>query len=189
MNIVKKMVKHTMLVTQHRWYVFKLSVKAGIPFRGLIHDISKFSPTEFVESVKYYNGKRSPINVCIEEKGFSLAWLHHKGINKHHLEYWENCANGTREGAFLPYKYMVEMICDKIAAGMAYNKNSWTTSQPLDYWLNIEKIKPTVVHPATNMYIETVFQNLEKYGIKSTINPRYLKQTYNTIAKEFKLTK
>ncbi len=84
---------------------------------------------------------------------------------------------------------MVEMICDKIAAGMAYNKDNWTTSQPLDYWLNIEKLKPTVVHPATTMFIETVFQNLAEYGIKATINRKYLKQTYNNIAKEFNLSK
>lgn len=185
MNIVKKVVKHTILVTVHRWYVLKLSVKAGNPFRGLLHDISKFSPTEFFESVRYYNGKRSPINACVEDKGYSLAWLHHKGRNKHHLEYWESCVNGTRESAFLPYKYMAEMICDKIAAGMTYNKNNWTTNQPLDYWINIEKKKPTVVHPATNMFIETVFQNLAKFGIESTINSKYLKQTYKSVAKKF----
>ena len=187
MNIIKKTIKHTMLVTKHRWYVFKLAFKAGIPLRGLTHDLSKFSPTEFIESVKYYNGKRSPINACIEEKGYSLAWLNHKGKNRHHLEYWESCANGKREGAFLPYKYMVEMICDKISAGITYNPKTWTTSQPLEYWINVEKQKPTVVHPATIEYIETVFKNLEKEGIEKTINSQYLKKVYRNISIKYNI--
>lgn len=79
------------------------------------------------------------------------------------------------------------MICDKIAAGMTYNKGNWTTRQPLDYWINIEKQKPTVVHPATTLFIETVFKNLAQLGIKETINPKYLKSTYTNIAKKFNL--
>ena len=187
MNIIEKTVKHTILVTKHRWNVFKLAVRAGIPFRGLVHDLSKFSPTEFCESVKYYTGKGSPINECKKDKGYSLAWLHHKGRNKHHLEYWEDCANGTRTGAYLPYKYMVELICDRIAAGKVYNGDKWNTSEPLKYWLEVDKVKPTVVHPATVKFIETVFKNLEEKGIEETINPRYLKKVYSDIKKEFNL--
>ena len=50
--MIKKAIKHFNLITKHRWIVFKLCVKAGIPFRGLLHDLSKYSPTEFIESVK-----------------------------------------------------------------------------------------------------------------------------------------
>ena len=79
--------KHLKLVFKHKWLVFKLSCKIGIPLRGLLHDLSKFSPEEFWESVKYYNGHGSPITSCKKENGYSRAWLHHKGRNKHHLEY------------------------------------------------------------------------------------------------------
>ena len=77
--MIKKIFKHLNLVNKHRWLVFKLSIKAGIPFRGLIHDLSKYSPTEFFESVKYYNGSYSPISEARIKKGYSKAWLHHIG--------------------------------------------------------------------------------------------------------------
>ena len=79
--------KHFALVVRHKHKVFINCAKCGIPLRGLLHDLSKFSPTEFFESARYYKGFRSPIGVCRREKGVSLAWLHHKGRNKHHLEY------------------------------------------------------------------------------------------------------
>lgn len=59
--VVINIFKHLNTVCTHKWVVFKLCCKAGIPFRGLVHDLSKFSPTEFWESVKYYQGTSSPI--------------------------------------------------------------------------------------------------------------------------------
>src|SRR5574344_1304265 len=86
--MLKKMWLHFKLITKHRWYVFKFCTKAGLPFRGFIHDLSKYGATEFFESAKYYVGYKSPIQVSREEREYSLAWLHHKGHNKHHEEYW-----------------------------------------------------------------------------------------------------
>ena len=60
--------KHINLVFHHKWLVFKLCCKIGIPWRGFTHDWSKFSPIEFWESVKYYDGHKSPITVCKEKK-------------------------------------------------------------------------------------------------------------------------
>ena len=90
MNLLVKAVKHFHTVNKHKWYVFIYSCKAGIPFRGFIHDLSKYSPTEFFESVKYFDGSKSPIHFAKLDKGYSDAWLHHKGRNKHHFEYWNN---------------------------------------------------------------------------------------------------
>ena len=87
-----------------------------------MHDLSKFSPTEFFESVRYYNGKRSPLHLCREDKGYSKAWMHHKGRNKHHFEYWEDMSKNERFGVLLPYKYIVEAVCDKIAARNGISK-------------------------------------------------------------------
>lgn len=87
-NIVSNCLKHIKLVSKHKWLVFKFSCKLGIPFRGFMHDWSKFSIDEFWESIKYYDGKVSPITRCKQEKGYSKAWLHHKGRNKHHYQYW-----------------------------------------------------------------------------------------------------
>ena len=113
--MIKNIVLHFNLINKHRWKVFMLCIKAGIPFRGLVHDLSKYSLIEFRESVKYFNGKKSPVVVCKKDKGYSDAWLHHKGRNKHHFEYWYDfaCENKT---IIMPYQYTVEMICDILAA-------------------------------------------------------------------------
>ena len=94
-KLLKNAVKHTILVTKHKWLVFKFCCKLGMPIRGLMHDLSKFSFEEFSESIKYYNGKISPITGCKKDKGYSKAWLHHKGRNKHHDSYWV-CRRGSR---------------------------------------------------------------------------------------------
>ena len=108
--MLKKAYKHFLTVTKHKYYVFRLSIKAGIPVRGFLHDFSKYSFTEFWESAKYYtDGKSSPITNCKRERGYSKAWLHHKGRNKHHHEYWYDYET-TDEVPVIPYKYTVEMI-------------------------------------------------------------------------------
>ena len=84
----KNIFLHFKLITHHRWLVFKLCCKVGEPWRGFVHDLSKYSPTEFFEGVKYYTGTCSPITEAKKDKGYSRAWLHHKGRNKHHAEYW-----------------------------------------------------------------------------------------------------
>ena len=173
-----KIWNHFCLVNKHRWLVFKLSIKAGIPWRGFVHDLSKYSPTEFLESAKYFNGVRSPITFCRADKGYSLAWLHHKGRNKHHLEYWEDMNRETKIPVMMPYKYAVEAVCDKIAAGMAYRGKEWTKEQPLDYWINVEKNFPVVKHPCTVYFIETVLKKIADEGLNAGLNPKYLKNVY-----------
>ena len=68
--------KHTMRILKHKYFVFKYCCKLGIPWRGLLHDLSKFSPTEFIESIKYYQDGISPIDVCKKKNGYSKAWFH-----------------------------------------------------------------------------------------------------------------
>ena len=64
---------HLRNILVHKWWVFYYACKFGIPWRGFMHDWSKFHPTEFFESVKYYQGTLSPIPVCKEAVGLSLA--------------------------------------------------------------------------------------------------------------------
>ena len=130
-----KIVKHIKLVMKHKWTVFKLCCKIGMPWRGFMHDWSKFSPTEFFESIKYYNGHKSPIEVCKEDKGYSAAWLHHKGRNKHHYEYWMEWTLPEKT-VIMPYKYAAEMICDKLAAGIVYLGIKWNQEWPMTYYMN-----------------------------------------------------
>lgn len=94
-NYIINTFRHFKKVCTHKRWVFYYCCKVGIPFQGLMHDLSKFSPTEFLESVKYYQGTSSPIDACKKENGWSVAWMHHKGRNKHHYEYWQdNFDNG-----------------------------------------------------------------------------------------------
>ena len=88
-----KYIKHFITITKHKYEVFKLCCKAGIPFQGLIHDNSKYSFTEFFISAKFYTGINSPIMRERKKYGYSKAWIHHKGRNKHHFEYWLDPAN------------------------------------------------------------------------------------------------
>lgn len=114
--------------------------KAGLIKRGILHDMSKFHPIEFFEGVKYYNGgKSSPINECIKANGYSKAWLHHKGRNKHHYDYWIDMNlvfNGENEhiGCEMPLKYVVEMLCDYLAAGRTYMEDDFTYTKEYEWW-------------------------------------------------------
>lgn len=185
MNIITKMFKHFHKINKHRFYVFRYSIKAGIPIRGLLHDLSKYSPTEFWESVKYYNGFRSPIPYAKKDKGYSKAWLHHKGRNKHHYEYWEDVNEEGRYGAFIPYKYMIECICDKIAACKAYRGKEFTENDPLDYWERIDKKRDIKKHPGIIEFTDIVLKKISKDGINKTLKPKYLKETYNKIKNNY----
>lgn len=128
---------HLKTVNKHRWIVFKLSIRAGIPLRGFLHDLSKYSYTEFSESVKYYQGgKKSPIPTARDKNGYSKAWLHHKGRNKHHFEYWYD--DRLKEMPIIPFKYSAEIICDMLAAGMTYQGKNWNNKYQLEYWNNTE---------------------------------------------------
>lgn len=174
---IKNIIGHFKTVTKHKWEVFKLSCKAGIPIRGLLHDLSKYSYTEFSESVKYYQGgKRSPIPVAREEKGYSEAWLHHKGRNKHHFEYWYD--TDTKEPPVMPFKYSVEMICDKLAAGITYQGKNWKKEFELEYWSTKEKDR-IVVNEKMREFTTEVFTEVSKNGIDKTINKKNLKRIYD----------
>lgn len=173
--MIKNFVLHFKLVTKHRFKVFKLCVKAGIPYRGLVHDLSKYLPVEFMESAKYYRGDESPIINCKRELGYSKAWLHHKSHNKHHFDYWYDLLD--KKGALIPYKYTVEMICDNIAAGQTYKKDKWTVSEPLEYYLSSGKSK--YINPKIDKVLIDAYTCLAENGIDATINPKTLKKIYN----------
>lgn len=174
--MLKKVVGHFCTITKHKIKVFGLCCRAGIPFRGFMHDWSKFSPTEFWESVKYYSGKKSPIGECIHENGYSAAWLHHKGRNKHHYQYWydENIPNKM---PVIPYKYVVEMICDNLAAGMTYLGKNWTKEYQLNYWMGLRT--RTVINPVIDQVLIEVFSRVAKDGIKPVIKKKVLTEIYD----------
>lgn len=158
--IVNNFIGHLKTVLTHKYYVFQASCKLGIPLRGALHDLSKFSPTEFFESVKYYSGTRSPIEACKEDKGYSMTWFHHRGRNKHHWEYWVDNFEKGMTPTQIPYKYSIEMLCDFIGAGKAYEKEKWSFHSLLMWWLN--KRTKVVMHPVNWYFINSCLSLMEK---------------------------
>ncbi len=90
---------HLKTITEHKFFVMKNCFRVGLYRQGLLHDLSKYSPEEFVIGVRYYQGNRSPNAAEREKYGFSKAWLHHKGRNKHHFEYWIDFSINNGGGA------------------------------------------------------------------------------------------
>lgn len=175
---IKNIFLHLNTVNKHRWMVFKLAYKAGIPWRGFVHDLSKYSPTEFWNSVKYYQGgKRSPILIQRNEEGYSDVWLHHKGRNKHHPEYWfDNDAKDKTP--VMPYKYTVEMICDKLSASITYQGKNWNNGTELEYWRKKEVNSP-MINEKIKKVLEEVFVEVSEKGIDPVINKKNLMRIYN----------
>lgn len=172
--------RHFCLVTHHRWLVFCFSIKAGIPWRGFVHDLSKFTPEEFIESATYYQGNTSPINACKKANGYSRAWLHHKGRNKHHYEYWIDLT-APEKSPMPPYPYAAEMVCDHLAATKVYAGKAWTPQDPLAKWDVLDK---PYMNQRLHGFLYEAFEHISQAGIKQTINPAYLKALYQKHCKE-----
>ena len=150
---------HLHKVRTHRKWARYYCFKVGLYWQGLVHDLSKYSPTEFWESVEYYQGNRSPIDACKEDKGYSFAWAHHRGRNKHHREYWTDYYDKGTASITMPYQYAVEMLCDFLAAGRAYNGLAFTYEDEFNWWKN-QLNKNICIHPHTAKFITLALQRL-----------------------------
>ena len=130
---------HLRTVNRHRHLVRHYCFKLGLYWQGLTHDLSKYSPTEFWRSAKYYQGYRSPNDQERITNGVSLSWLHHKGRNRHHFEYWiDYCiapdGSVSMGGCKMPVKYVAEMFCDRIAACRVYQGEKYYDGSAYDYY-------------------------------------------------------
>ena len=105
-----KLFRHLSTITRHRHAVIRHGFRAGIGWQALFHDLSKYTPTELIPGVRYYQGQRSPNERERELFGYSAAWLHHKGRNRHHFEYWTDYQPAVRRvmPVKMPYRYVVE---------------------------------------------------------------------------------
>lgn len=157
--------KHFKTVCIHKYFVFIECAACGILWQGIIHDFSKFGPTEFVSSAKHFQGNRSPIEAEKDAVGYSKAWLHHKGRNKHHWEYWTDFSeSGDIIANEIPYKYVVEMVCDWIGAGKAYSKDKWTQADPINYFNSHRQGR--YFHPKTEKLLIEFQECIRDKGLK-----------------------
>lgn len=162
--------QHFITITSHRHLVCLYCFRLGLYWQGLTHDLSKYSPTEFIPGSKYYQGNKSPNDAERRDNGVSLAWLHHKGRNRHHFEYWIDCRI-EKDGSItfgslpMPKKYIAEMFCDRIAACRTYLGDEYTDSSAYDYYAKSRDKIP--MHPDTKAELEKMLLILRDEGEKT----------------------
>lgn len=172
-----KWFKHFKTITYHKILVMRGCFAVGLYKQGMIHDLSKYSLTEFLVGAKYYQGNRSPNNAEREDSGCSFSWIHHKGRNKHHYEYWFDYQVNVSNGMVpvpMPHKYVVEMLMDRIAASKIYNKEDYSDALPLAYYRKGMKYEAVCIHPETKKMLELLLQILADKGEKKTFS--YIKK-------------
>ena len=178
-------IKHFRTITHHRHLVRKHCFKVGLYWQGLTHDLSKYTPAEFLVGAKYYQGNQSPNNAERKSKGYSSAWLHHKGRNKHHLEYWIDYSldeGNPMAGMRMPVRYVVEMFCDRMAASKTYNKDKYKDSDPYDYYMKSKH--HYIIHPDSAALLESMLVSLKDRGEDETfryIREEVLKKAYDVL--------
>ena len=158
---------HFRTVTEHRALVRKYCFRLGLYRQGLTHDLSKFAPVEFWRGARYYQGDRSPNDAERRETGLSLSWLHHKGRNRHHFEYWiDYCVapDGSVRmgGCKMPLRFVAEMFCDRIAACRVYLKEKYTDASAYDYYMRSRG--HILIHPETAAELEEMLRRLKEEG-------------------------
>lgn len=155
---------HFKTITKHKLMVMKYCFKIGLYRQGMLHDLSKYSWTEFSAGCKYYQGNRSPNNAEREATGLSTAWIHHYGRNKHHFEHWVDYGidcDTIIKGVPMPRNYIAEMVMDRICASKVYHPESYTNRAPLEYFLK-SKGKLWFVHEDTNRDLEFYYECWQK---------------------------
>lgn len=168
-----KLIGHLKTITNHKRLVRNMCFQVGLYKQGLLHDLSKYSPSEFLVGVKYYQGNRSPNNAEREANGISSAWLHHKGKNKHHYEYWLDYSVDSTEGIVgqrMPLNYVIEMFIDRIAASKNYQKDAYNQKHPLIYYEQGAAKLGNMIHPDTAKLLHFLLKMLAHYGEKRTFS-------------------
>lgn len=166
--------RHFRTVLHHKRLVMQGCFRVGLYWQGLTHDLSKFSPTEFRVGAKYYLGDRSPNSAERQDKGCSTAWMHHKGRNKHHYEYWTdlNMQTGRYESVPMPRKYLAEMIMDRRAACMTYQGSAYTDASPWEYFDRSKE--RSLMHPELEKQLSFLLEMLRDQGEDVTFS--YIKE-------------
>lgn len=160
-----KIWRHFLTISTHKYLVMKSCFRVGLWKQGMMHDLSKYSIEEFVIGVKYYQGDRSPNAAERDDKGYSRAWLHHKGRNKHHFEYWIDFSSNPEEGLVghkMPLNYVVEMVMDRIAASKVYSGSNYHDGCALEYYEKTKKY--LVIHSDTRALLEKLLIYLNEHG-------------------------
>ena len=166
--------RHFKTITHHKRLVLEGCFRVGLYWQGITHDLSKYTPAEFSVGIRYWTGKRSPNAGERQEKGFSTAWMHHKGRNRHHWEYWTDLSpeTGRYESCPMPRKYLVEMVMDRRAACMTYEGDAYTDASAWNYYIRSRERKN--MHPTLQRELEYLLEMLRDRGEEETF--RYIRE-------------
>jgi hypothetical protein len=161
--IMKKYFLYLKALLRHKWFVFLEACKLGIPFLGIVHDISKFLPDEFIPYARFFYGEYEGLKKEVVKEDFDRAWLKHLHRNKHHWQRWllindNGIVIQYPEKTFkqvepqnIPPRYLSEMIADWRGAGRAYG-NPDTKRWYLKNRNNI------ILHPVSQILVEFELQ-------------------------------
>lgn len=159
------------------WFCFK----AGLYWRGIVHDMSKFHPKEFLENIKFYDPLQSPVNLAKKEYGWSPAWQHHKGMNSHHHEYWIDDIDHGVKLIRMPFEDALELVCDGLGASIAYNwkieglyQNEWN-------WWKSNAMKKARMHPHTRAFIHSMFKAMHESNSSEGLSYELAKHEYQRL--------
>ena len=152
--MIKNMIGHFKTITNHKILVMKTCFKVGLYKQGFLHDLSKYKPVEFSAGTK--------------------AWMHHKGRNKHHFEYWIDYGNKLSDGLQgmkMPSQYVIEMFIDRMSASKNYLGEKYTDKSALEYYE--ERKDYYVIHPESREFLEFLLKMLAEDGEEKTL--KYIK--------------
>jgi len=138
---------------RHKWHVLVECCKCGLPWAGIVHDLSKFLPSEWVPYRNYfYDRPPLPSTGYIHKTGvderFDRAWLKHIHRNPHHWQWYIlHEDDGPVKVLEMPLRYRMEMLCDWKGAGKAQGKPDTAA------WYR-ENRKNMVLGPRTRLWVE-----------------------------------
>ncbi|BAK48186.1 MAG: DUF5662 family protein [Lachnospiraceae bacterium] len=164
---------HFRTITYHRFLVMYNCFQCGLYWQGLTHDLSKYSPVEFLNGCRFYQGTMSPNNAERESRGYSASWLHHKGRNKHHLEYWIDYSlkkDPPLIGMKMPERYVVEMLCDRIAASRVYQRDAYTRRSAWEYYQKGIEVNRALLHPESRKLLEKLLRIAARRGERAAFS-------------------
>jgi hypothetical protein len=151
--------RYFLYVIEHKLNVLIECWKERLYIQGILHDLSKFSPAEFIPYArKFYSDKET------NEMEFRYAWLHHQHKNKHHWNYWV-VDQVKREAVPMPRKYFLEMICDyrSFSRKWGSGKGDKTLSERLIQNLLSERV---ILHPETKKECEDIVLKTREINLK-----------------------
>lgn len=185
--LLSNVFRHLHTINRHKWLVMEMCFRCGMYKQGLLHDLSKYSLEELIPSIRYYQGYRSPYGKEKELKGYSEGWLHHKGRNKHHWEYWVDRTHGATKLVCIemPLNYLLESVLDRIAASKVYNGKNYNDGKAYEFFVNSKEFN--VMNQENARQIAELLLYLQKNGEKKAL--AYYRDLYRQYKRDHKSTK